>query len=153
MGISHSIIKQGDTLNLFGFAPPAASVSVFVNSPQQYMEKVTAAASGAWFKAFNTAVLDIGGHSSRSQASKDNLLSPYSNTIEFQVGDTSVEAPPAGQCKRSDLNCDQRVNLTDFSILLFFWNKTNPSNARADINNSGRVDLTDFSILLYDWTG
>jgi hypothetical protein len=60
---------------------------------------------------------------------------------------------PVDNCIRSDLNCDGRVNLTDFSILLFYWNQANPANARADINRSGVVDLTDFSIMLYDWTG
>jgi hypothetical protein len=153
MGLSHSIIKQGDTMNIFGFSAPVATVSVFVNSNQQFIEKVTAANSGAWFKAFNTAELEVGSHSSRSQSAKDNMLSPYSASVEFHVGNTSVVAPPEGECRKGDLNCDGRVNLVDFSILLFFWDKTNPTNKRADIDNSGRVDLTDFSILLYNWTG
>ncbi|MBI3571906.1 hypothetical protein HY091_00005, partial [Candidatus Kaiserbacteria bacterium] len=52
-----------------------------------------------------------------------------------------------------DLNCDGGVNLTDFSILLFFWKATNPTNARADINHDGSVNVVDFSIMLYQWTG
>ena len=148
----HSIIKLGDTLNIFGYTAPSSNVSVFVNSNQQFINKVTAQASGAWFQAFNTVVLDLGSHTTRSQSAKDNMLSVYSNTVEFQVGDKSVKIKP-GECGRSDLNCDGRVNLTDFSILLFFWQQTNPANPRADINQSGVVDLTDFSILLFDWTG
>ncbi|MBI4050165.1 MAG: fibronectin type III domain-containing protein [Candidatus Doudnabacteria bacterium] len=150
IGASHSIIKQGDTMNFFGYTAPASTVSVFVNSHQQYIEKVTAENSGAWFRAFNTAVLEIGGHTSKSQSAKANLLSPYSSTLEFHVGDKSVKASPSGESKRSDLNNDDRVNLTDFSILLYNWNKF---GGKGDINNDGIVNLTDFSILLYDWTG
>ena len=47
-----------------------------------------------------------------------------------------------------DLNNDGFVNLTDFSILLFYWNT---SNANADINGDGIVNLTDFSIMLFHW--
>ncbi len=150
--LSHSIIKKGETITAFGYTVPLAEVSVFFNSPQQFIENVTSTSSGSWVKAFNTAVLDLGAHSSRSQTEKNNLLSSYSHTVNFSVGDKSVETP-VGECLRSDLNCDGRVNLTDFSILLFYWQQANPANARADINTSGFVDLTDFSIMLFDWTG
>ncbi|MEJ0021753.1 MAG: dockerin type I domain-containing protein [Candidatus Doudnabacteria bacterium] len=151
IGTDKSVVKLGDTLNIFGYTAPTSQVSVFVNSAP-VITKVTAAQSGAWFQAFNTAVLDQGAHTTRSQSAKDNLLSVYSNTVDFQVGDTSVPITP-GTCGRSDLNCDGKVNLVDFSILLFFWQQTNPSNPRADIKKDGVVDLTDFSILLFDWSG
>jgi hypothetical protein len=152
IGLSHSIIKQGDTITAFGYTAPDSKVSVFFNSPIEFIESVQSSANGAWVKPFNTAVLELGSHTSKSQADKSNKISGYSNTLGFAVGDTSLETP-VGSCKRSDLNCDGRVNLTDFSILLFFWQQSNPSNAKADINSSGIVDLTDFSILLFDWTG
>jgi hypothetical protein len=152
IGLSHSIIKKGDTITIFGYTVPTTPVKVFVNSPIEYIESVQSTASGSWVKAFNTAVLDLGSHSSRSQAEKNNLISSYSHTVGFAVGDKSVEVPE-GECRRSDLNCDGRVNLTDFSILLFYWQQSAPANARANINNAGLVDLTDFSIMLFDWTG
>jgi hypothetical protein len=52
-----------------------------------------------------------------------------------------------------DLNKDGKINIVDFSILMYFWNQTNPSNPCADINKDGIVNLTDFSIMLYWWTG
>jgi len=39
----------------------------------------------------------------------------------------------------------------DFSILLYNWGI--PKNPTADLNGDGRVNLTDFSIMLYYWTG
>ncbi|MBX4191594.1 MAG: fibronectin type III domain-containing protein [Candidatus Doudnabacteria bacterium] len=152
IGLTHSIIKKGETITAYGYSAPSAEVKVFFNSPEEFIETTTTASSGAWTKPFNTSVLELGSHTSKSQAGNGSLLSDYSQTIGFAVGNNSVETP-VGSCKRSDLNCDGRVNLTDFSILLYFWQKTAPSNPRADINSSGLVDLTDFSILLYDWTG
>ena len=52
-------------------------------------------------------------------------------------------------CRRSDLNCDGHVNLTDFSILMYWWKTAGPV---GDINLDGTVGLIDFSIMLYDWT-
>jgi hypothetical protein len=52
-----------------------------------------------------------------------------------------------------DLNKDGKINIVDFSILMYFWNQTNPSNPCADINKDGIVNLTDFSIMLFWWTG
>jgi hypothetical protein len=54
----------------------------------------------------------------------------------------------------ADLNCDGKVNLADFGILLSFWEK-DPSGAGSckspDINQDGAVNLTDFSIMMSYW--
>jgi len=57
---------------------------------------------------------------------------------------TAVSAPIC----LGDLNSDGWVDLTDFSILLFYWQTTHPL---ADLNNDGIVNLTDFSIMLFHW--
>ncbi len=58
------------------------------------------------------------------------------------------------QCDtHGDINKDTRINIVDFSILMYFWQDINPSNPCADINKDGVVNLTDFSIMLYWWTG
>lgn len=51
----------------------------------------------------------------------------------------------------ADLNCDGKVNNTDFSILMYYWGSTR-QGLKADINKDGIVNLIDFSILLYWWT-
>ncbi|MCD4762343.1 hypothetical protein K8R32_05300, partial [bacterium] len=55
-----------------------------------------------------------------------------------------------GECQGADLNKDGRVNITDFSILLYYWST---DDACADQNSDGNVDLTDFSIMMFYWTG
>jgi hypothetical protein len=56
-------------------------------------------------------------------------------------------------CEGADLNFDGKVNIIDFSILLYFWNKTQPSNRCVDINFDGIVNIFDFSIMMYWWGG
>ena len=72
--------------------------------------------------------------------------SEYSNPVYFGVG----KSPSPDFCKRSDINKDGKVQLTDFSILLFNWGT---DSTESDINIDGRVNLTDFSIMLFCWTG
>lgn len=59
---------------------------------------------------------------------------------------------------RGDLNNDNMVNLTDFSIGGYHWAQT-PLDApfipieACKLNADARVNLTDFSIMAYYWTG
>ena len=55
-------------------------------------------------------------------------------------------------CKGADLNFDNKINITDFSILLYFWNQKKSANPCADINFDGIVNIVDFSIMMYWWT-
>ncbi len=57
---------------------------------------------------------------------------------------------PDRKCGIADINCDGRVDLVDFSILMFNWGT--PKNPAADLNQDGSVDLVDFSIMMYWWT-
>lgn len=56
--------------------------------------------------------------------------------------------PPSTGAKVGDLNGDNKVNISDMSILLSAWGK---NNAAADLNKSGKVDISDLSILLSHW--
>ena len=51
-----------------------------------------------------------------------------------------------------DYNGDGRVDLVDFSILIFWFNKS-PVPPDIDCNADGKVDIVDFSIVAYYWTG
>jgi uncharacterized membrane protein YgcG len=51
----------------------------------------------------------------------------------------------------TDINGDGKVNLVDFSILLYNWGR--PKISKVDLNGDNVVDLRDFSIMLYWWTG
>ncbi len=83
-------------------------------------------------------------------------VDPALNTVTASTDHLTVfallGAPSRAPSRRvADLNRDGRVDLVDFSILLYNWGR--PQNPVADLNADGRVDLVDFSILLYWWTG
>jgi sec-independent protein translocase protein TatC len=64
----------------------------------------------------------------------------------------SKTTPTIGACFGGDVTCDNKVDVTDFSVLLYYW-KTKPpfKNTYVDMNKDGKVDAIDFSILLYRW--
>ncbi len=66
-------------------------------------------------------------------------------------GSSSGNIPTSVRFRIVDFNEDYRVDLVDFSILVFNWGI--PKNPATDINRDKVVDLVDFSTLLYWWTG
>ena len=58
---------------------------------------------------------------------------------------------------RADLNEDCRVNLTDFSVAAYWWERPMDDDFRSaereKLNDDGRVTLEDFSVIAYYWTG
>ena len=73
----------------------------------------------------------------------------YSRHIYGSAADIFIDESPQDDFM-DDLNKDGKVNLVDFSILLYYWKTT---HHEADINIDGIVDLADFSIMMYCWTG
>lgn len=149
--ISHIVIKKGEDLIISGFTAPAAEVSIFIDS--QPLEKVFSSAKGAWRISQETKKMSLGLHTVKAQASKNRQVSESSELKEFTVSEEKSVPVLVEERRRSDLNSDGRVDLVDFSILLFYWEQPVSGNIAADIDKSGVVDLIDFSIMLYDWTG
>jgi phage host-nuclease inhibitor protein Gam len=130
---------------------PKAEVTMYVHSAQEFVKKIISSSAGIWFKQFDTSVLALGTHSTFSRASINDRITDQSNVVDFKVGTTSIKE--ASSYKRSDLNNDGKVNIVDFSMLLYYWHKKPPVTSKADINKDGIVDIIDLSIMLYDWTG
>ena len=144
-----TVLVKGDTLNIFGYTYPESEVNVFIHSETEIVKKVKADDEGGWFFALDTNIIEEGDHSTRSKAvSPDSEISIFSQSLKFKVLKEGEERA----CQGADLNFDGKVNLIDFSILLYFWEQSDPSNIRADINSDRSVDLIDFSIMMYWWT-
>ena len=147
--IDKTSVKLGQFVTVSGSTAPDSDLTISVNSVKALSFSVTANPAGRWSKMINTQDVGVGTHTVKARAvSGGTNISEFSQTVSFAVN-------PLGQCdgkKTADLNCDGRVNLTDFSILLFFWQQRNPANARADINADGQVTIVDFSIMLFQWT-
>ncbi|MBL8031684.1 MAG: hypothetical protein JNK33_05170, partial [Candidatus Doudnabacteria bacterium] len=68
------------------------------------------------------------------------------------VAPVNPEVPIVASPITADLNGDNVVDSTDFSIMLAFWKTKAPfKNPGVDLNRDGRVDSVDFSIMLYQW--
>ncbi len=150
--ISPDPVSPGQTLTISGYAIPNATVTVENQRDGSSASKrevtATADGSGAWQVTLDTNNFTRGTYKARAKAVTALVTTNYSNYTFYGVGQT------ADVQLNADLNVDGKVNLTDFSILLFWWGKDGGnSNPPADINRDGTVSLTDFSILLFQWTG
>ncbi|MFC1780071.1 dockerin type I domain-containing protein [Patescibacteria group bacterium] len=143
ISLAKSTIKQKDEVAISGRAHPYSQIVVFVDS---YSDIVQANSSGNWSYNFNSHYnpLLVGTHYVYAK----EIVSGGYESIFTQNLSLQVQS-----CHIADINCDGGVNLTDFSIMLYYWNQTNPANHRSDINRDHKVNLTDFSIMLFHWTG
>ncbi len=149
IAVEKSEVRRGDTINIFGQTIPSGTVSLFINSEEEIEETIRAGSDGTYFLPFDSGRLAYGDHTVRGQTETDNIVSAGSQLVSFKVGTKNISRQLSG-----DMNLNGRVNVVDFSILLYWWNNTSSKALdSADTNKDGRVDLKDLSIMLYYWTG
>lgn len=144
-------VNPGQIITFKGQTVPNATVEISIDNGKKFLT-TTADISGNWTAPFDTSTVSVNTHTAKARFSIGlNALkteSIYGTAISFFVG---VEGKATSN---SDLNRDGKVNLIDFSILIFWWGTPGGnSNPPADINQNGKVGLEDFSILLFNWTG
>lgn len=145
-------VKQGDPITFFGQTFPGSQVTISVHSADEQFAQVKADANGIYLDSFNSASLDLGSHLAASEAAAESDVSSYGASIAFSVGSTNILRQNKANLGKADLNGDGKVNLTDFSILDYWYHRPNPP-AKVLLDNAAAVDLADFSILAFYWTG
>lgn len=147
-------VDVGQTVTISGFALPNASITIENQKDGVGVSKkiftTTSDADGAWSIPVDTTNFSQGTYQvkAKSESLDGSIETDYSEYTYYGVGQEAENQIFA------DLNRDGKVNLTDFSILLFWWGSDGgDSDPPADINGDGSVSLTDFSILLFNWTG
>jgi cysteine-rich repeat protein len=148
---SNTSINPGDSVILTGQTIPSVTVEVSVDNGKTTLT-TTSEANGDWSITVPTTGLTLDTHTVKARfISGTGALkneSTYGTALSLFVG---VEGRATSN---SDLNRDGKVNLIDFSILIFWWGTAGGnSNPPADINQNARVGLEDFSILLFNWSG
>ncbi len=146
-------VNPGETLTVSGYALPNSVVTIQNGKAKMKSASestATADGSGKWTTTLNTANFSKGTYQIRAKSAQEGgVTTGYSSYTFYGVGEKAE-----GGTLSADLNRDSKINLIDFSILLFWWNTNGgDSDPSADINRDGRVTLTDFSILLFNWTG
>lgn len=139
------------TITVSGKTAPNSMVQVYVRNPIiDY--PVISDANGNW--TITTSDINSGNHLNkgkylayaRAQKVPQGYMAGVSKEVEFEVVDSDNCAT-----RRSDLNCDGLVDITDLGILIFYWGQAG-SGQKADINHDSIVDISDVGILVYDWT-
>ena len=146
-------VDPGTDVTISGYTVPNSEVTLeheregSVASKQTFT--ITSNRDGRWEQVLDTSGFTTGPHQARASVKTEDFgSSNFSNYVRYGVGEALADTNPA------DLNRDGRVNLVDFSILLFWWETDGgDSDPPADINRDGVVNLVDFSILLFNWTG
>ncbi len=147
-------VDVGAPLTISGYSFPNAIITLEnekdKNTASRKVLTATAGSNGAWSVSVDTGGFSNGTYKVRAKGVVDGgSTSAFSTYTLYGVGQAAVSAGGA-----SDLSRDGKVNLTDFSILLYWWNTAGGnSEPPADISRDGKVNLTDFSILLFNWTG
>lgn len=151
MSVSNTKINPGDTVTVKGQTIPSVVVEVYLDNKNKTFT-TTSDTSGRWSLNIPTSGLSTDTHTLKARFIEGTGAlkreSNFGSIISLFVG---VEGKVTSN---ADLNRDGKVNLVDFSILVFWWGTPGGnSNPPADINQNGRVGLEDFSILLFNWTG
>ena len=157
IAVDKSEVKKGENISIFGQSTPVADVVISVNSPQEFFRNASTDQDGVYLHNFDTSVLELGAHSTKSKALKDGEISSFGATISFKVGNKNVFADKKDKLTKCDLNEDSRCNLVDFSVAAYWYKRTLstefiPREVKY-LNGDGKVDLVDFSIMAFYWTG
>jgi len=111
-------------------------------------KETIASNQGKWSFDLDTDSLQEGEYKVKNKSFfGEGEQSVFSQELSFKITKKSAI------CKGADLNIDGKVDLVDFSILLYFWEQEKPANRCADINSDGIINIIDFSIMMYQWTG
>ena len=153
--VSSTIVALGSNFTASGYSAPGSVVALEVPGLAS-LGTATASANG-YYQITATASLAPNIYSLRVRATLNGVTSLYSKPIQvlFYTGNLppgQLPGPPSQLGLCVDYNKDRRVNLIDFSILLFWFQKSEPPPS-VDCNADTVIDLKDFSILMYFWTG
>jgi len=155
VALANTEFKSGETIELFGYSVPGETVEAWLiakgetglSQENAVIKQTEVLSSGKWNIYFNTTGMSDGQYQVKAKTIIELYgESGFSLVLNFAIGGALDEEI----CSGADLNGDGLVNLTDFSILLYYWGTDDDC---ADQNDDGIVDLTDFSIMMFFWTG
>jgi hypothetical protein len=144
-------VKRGGTVSFSGFAVPQGNITITLSGPQTFSTTIPSSPNGRYSLLFDSTGFPYGDYVVRSRSVlSGNRQSPDSLPASLTVATTTVATPARGVC--GDYNFDGRVDLIDFSILVYWFDRNNPPPT-VDCNHDNVIDLVDFSLLMYNWTG
>lgn len=158
VSLKSDTVLPGELVIAQGYAIPSAKVEIWFSKQARVVNEkdvtkftVASDAQGLWRVDIDTKGIPLDTYQVKARSIINaNDRSDFGTIVYVGVG----VKPKPDTGNPADLNRDGKVNLIDFSILLFHWGTNGGrSDPPADINKSGKVDLADFSIMLFNWTG
>ncbi|MFA7309015.1 MAG: dockerin type I repeat-containing protein [Patescibacteria group bacterium] len=151
------IEDEGKKLNLTGYGKKDSNIDIVISSNSKEISKISAQSLNDGYYIVDIGKLefeedyyDVFVYESRAGAVAKTKIS-------FSVSNKRVILKEGECLVRADLNCDGRVNLIDFSIASYWYNRTLTNDfldiEKGRLNGDGQVNLIDFSIMAYFWTG
>jgi len=145
-------VKKGDTINIFGQSLGNAIIKINIETPTgSFSVNANSDNLGKYSYVLDTDLLALGEYRAESQVSFGGVTA-ISAFVKFTVGNENILEADTVCPQIADFNNDCAVNLIDFSILIYWFDKPNVP-AELDLSPDGRADLVDFSIMAYYWTG
>ncbi|MCH7828250.1 hypothetical protein IH982_00030 [Patescibacteria group bacterium] len=147
-------VAKGEFIDLFGQSVPAADIVILVKTPTgEFSVQTVSGQQGRYRYSLDTSSLEFGDYSAVAEASLQGSFSGIASAaVNFTVAAETILKEPIVCPFGGDLNGDCLVNLIDFSILIFWFDRPNVPS-RVDLNGDGKADLVDFSIMAFYWTG
>ena len=148
-------VAKGDNITIFGQSVPDSNVVISVHSANEIFKSVATDKNGIYLYTLDTSALELGSHVAKSKTVQGGAVSSYGTALGFivsQYGEPDISSSTTTVSTKGDFNRDGGVGIIDYSILTYWYGKSNPPQ-KIDLNHDGFINLVDFSILAYYWTG
>ncbi len=142
-------VALGDYLSVFGYAAPEEDMKIFFEGPQKKSFALKSNKLGKYALTLPLSGLVKGDY---VVYVKYEAHTRVSKLIRFVIGEKNVLNTKEITDIPGDCNADRAINLTDLSILSFWYKRLNPPKC-VDVNADKLIDLVDFSIVAFYWTG
>ena len=140
INLSKRKISKNEEINVYGYATPEKNVKIEIDGK---MEKELVSGETGYYNAnISAAKFSEGSHKIRAkQIDEANKESDYSILKLFTISELLVA--------NTDLNGDNILNITDWSIFLSSWaSKKTEIRAKIDLNGDGKINISDLSVFL-----
>lgn len=147
--LDKSEVAYGDYLSISGYSLPNKEIQIFIAGVSKKTFSTISNSAGFYILTVPLMGMTKGSYTVYTKYENDDKISKLVNII---IGDNNKLVSKNTSELPGDCNTDNLINLTDFSVLAFWYKKPNPPIC-VDVNTDKIVDLIDFSILAYYWTG
>lgn len=147
--IDKTEVKAGDYLSVSGYALPNEQINIEIEGLQQRSFSIISNNEGLYKITVPLLDLKQGNYNLYVNYENDKRIS---KVVKFVIGELNILNIDLTINIPGDCNSDQIINLIDFSVMAFWYKKSNPIQC-VDTNKDNIINLVDLSILAFYWTG